>query len=172
MPSSTKLRPPKKLHMLITTLSEERKKATRAHKQLKKRLDATSPDTSEYKQLEQEVHRAEIDVNYTIYHPLTEKYRSLFPRQEDTHGGETAARKMVTVKPAIWNIVEQCTADGTLEALRDGKLVTGISAKEKKPPPEKTRPTRKGENGLAGSKSAKDIAPQEDEESDGGFFEK
>ena len=158
--------------MLTTIVSKERKKATRVRKQLKKRLDASSPDTTEYKQLEQEVHDAEIDVNYTIYHPLTEKYRSLFPRQEDTPGGEAAARKLVTVKPAIWNMVEQCTADGTLEALRDGKLVTGISAKEKKPPPEKPRSTRKVENGLAESKLAKDIAPQEDEESDGGFFEK
>ena len=157
--------------MLITMISEERKKATRVHKQLKKRLEASPPDTSEYKQLEQEVHDAEIDVNYTIYHPLTEKYKSLFPRQEDVPGGETAARKLVTVKPAIWKMVEQCTADGTLEALRDGKLVTGISAKEKRPPPEKIRPTRKGENGLTGSKPAKNIAPQEGEESDGGFFE-
>ena len=158
--------------MLITTLSEERKKATRAHKQLKKRLDASSPDTSEYKQLEQEVHDAEIDINYTIYHPLTEKYRSLFPRQEDTRGGEIPARKMVTVKPAIWKMVEQCTADGTLEALRDGKLGTGVSTKEKKPSLEKPRSTRKGENGLAGSEPAKDTTPQEGEESDGGFFEK
>ncbi|KAM0802222.1 hypothetical protein BDR22DRAFT_803841 [Usnea florida] len=157
----------KKYHMVRFF---ERKKATRAHKQLKKRLDASSPDTSEYKQLEQELHDAEIDVNYTIYHPLIEKYRSLFPRQED---GETAARKLVTVKPAIWKMVEQCTEDGTLEALRDGKLVTGLSAKEKKSPPEKTRPTRKGGNGLTGSKPAKDVAPlpQEGEESDGGFFE-
>ena len=158
--------------MLITTLPEDRKKATRAHKQLKKRLDASSPDTSEYKQLEQEVHDAEVDVNYTIYHPLTEKYSSLFSRQEDTRGGEIAARKLVTVKPAIWKMVEQCTADGTLEALRDGKLVTGTPAKEKKPPPEKPRSTRNGENGLAGSELAKDTAPQEGEESDGGFFEK
>lgn len=158
----------KKYHMVRFF---ERKKATRAHKQLKKRLDASSPDTSVYKQLEREVHHAEIDVNYTIYHPLTEKYRSLFPRQEDTSGGETAARKMVTVKPAIWNMVEQCTADGTLEALRDGKLLTSISAKEKKSPPDEKRSTRRGENALTASKPAKVIAPQEGEESDGGFFE-
>ena len=172
-PALTKRYPSGKIHMLIVIISEERKKATRAHKQLKKRLDASSPDTSEYKQLEQELHDAEIDVNYTIYHPLTEKYSSLFPRQEDTPGGETAARKLVTVKPAVWKMVEQCTADGTLEALRDGKLVTGPSAKEKKPRPEKTRPIRKGGNGLTGSKSAKYVAPprQEGEESDGGFFE-
>ena len=159
-------------HMLITRIFEDRKKATRAHKRLKKSLDASSPDTSEYKQLEQEVHDAEIDVNYTIYHPLTEKYKSLFPRHEDTHGGETAARKLVTVKPAIWNMVEQCTVDGTLEALRDGKLVSGIIAQERRSPPENPRLKRKGKNDRAGSKPAKDIAPQEGDESDGGFFEK
>lgn len=153
---------------------EERQKATRAHKRLKKGLDASSLDTSEYEQLKKEVHDAEIDVNYTIYHPLTEKYQSLFPRQEDAGGGETAARKLVTEKPAMWMVVERCTADGVLEALRDGKLADGISVGKKKAAADKTRSKREGKNGRAGgSKSLKNAeSTEQDEESDGGFFEK
>lgn len=151
---------------------EERQKATRAHKKLKKRLDASSPDTSEYKQLEKDVHDAEIDVNYTIYYPLITKYQSLFPGTGGARGREPAARTLVTEKPDMWNVVEQCTADGTLEALRDGKLANTIPSGKKKPAAEKPRSKRKGKNGRAESKSTKGAAPQEqDEESDGGFFE-
>ena len=162
------------INVLITTTFKERQKATRAHKRLKKRLDASSPDTSEYKQLEKEVHDAGIDVNYTIYHPLTEKYQSLFPRQGDADGGETPTRKLVAEKPAMWKMVERCSVDGTLDALRDGKLATGIPVGQKKPAPEKPRSNREGKNGGTGSKSAKGAAPleqDEDEDDDGGFFE-
>lgn len=152
---------------------EERQKATRAHKRLMKRLNASSPDTSEYKQVEKEMHDAEIDVNYTIYHPLTEKYQSLFSRQEDAEGGETAKRKLVAKKPIMWQVVEQCTAQGTLEALRDGKVATSISIGERKPSaPEKPRSKQDNKNGPAGLKSSKTTARQaQDDESDGGFFE-
>lgn len=118
------------------------------------------------------MHDAVIDVNYTIYHPLTEKYQSLFPRQEDAGGGETAARKLVTEKPAMWKVVEQCTADGTLEALRDGKLATGIPVGHWKPALEKPSSKSQSKNDRGRSRSSKSAALQEhDEESDGGFFE-
>ena len=154
------------MSVLTMTVPEERQKATRAYKKVKKRLDASSPDASEYAQLERSVHDAEIDVNYTIYHPLTEKYQSLFPRKEGTAAGETAARKLVTRKPAMWKTVEQCTADGTLEALRDGKLATDTAVEKKKLDNEEPR------EGKNGSKTSKSPPPKEqDEESDGGFFE-
>lgn len=152
---------------------EERQKATRAYRRLKKRLDASSPDTSEHKQLEKETHDAEIDVNYTIYHALTEKYQSLFPRQVLAEGGETAARKLVTEKPAMWQVVEQCTAEGTLEALRDGKLATSAPVDKRKPSaPEKPWSKHASKTSAARSKSSKTTARQaQEEESDGGFFE-
>lgn len=161
-------------NVLITTIFKERQKATRAHKRLKKRLDASSPDTSEYKQLEKELHDAEIDVNYTIYYPLTEKYQSLFPRQGDAGGGETATRKLVAGKPAMWKMVERCSADGTLDTLRDGKLETSIPVGKRRPAPEKLRSNQERKDGGTGSKSAKGAAPleqDEDEDGDGGFFE-
>ena len=159
--------------MLSPSIFEERQKATRALKKLQKRLDASSPDTSEYNELAKEVQDAKTDVNYTIYHPLTEKYRSIFPRQGDTDGEKTPARKLVTEKPAMWEVVEQCTADGTLEALRDGKLASGIPAGKGIPAPEKTRSKRKGKNSRAGSNPSKSVvmSQEQHEESDGGFFE-
>lgn len=155
----------KKYHMVRFF---ERQKATRALKKLQRRLDASPADTSEHDQLAKEVQDATVDVNYTIYHPLTEKYQSLFPRQQEGAGAEEkAARKLVKDKPAMWKVVEQCTADGTLGALREGNLETGIPTGKEKP-----RSKRKGKDDGAGSKSSKGAALKEqDEASDGGFFE-
>ena len=157
--------------VLNPTVSKERQKATRALKKLQRRLDASSSELPEYNQLAKEVQDAKIDVFYTMYHPLTEKYQSLFPRQGIT-GREGAARKLVTKKPALWKVVEQCTADGTLEALRDGKLATRIPVSERKTTMEKPRSKGESKNGRNGSQSSKSAAPQkQDEGSDGGFFE-
>ena len=162
------------INLLNTSMCEERQKATRALKKLQKRLDASPPDTSDYNPLTKEVQDAKIDVNYTIYYPLTEKYQSLFPRQGGSSGGEkTPARKLVTEKPAMWDVVERCTADGTLDALRDGKLAEGIVAgNNRKHSTGKARSKRQSKNDRAGSKASKSAGAQEQhEESDGGFFE-
>ena len=153
-------------------MCEERQKATRALKKLQKRLDASPPDASDYNQLAKEVQDAKIDVNYTIYYPLTKKYQSLFPRQGGSGGEKAPARKLVTEKPAMWDVVERCTADGTLETLRDGKLATSIPAGNRKIYPEKARSKRQSKNDRAGSKASKSaVLREQDEESDGGFFE-
>ena len=158
--------------VLSTSIYKERQKATRALKKLKKSLDASSADTAEHDQLAKDVQDAEIDVNYTIYHPLTEKYQSLYPRQEGAGAEGTAVRTLVKDKPAMWKVVERSTVDGTLEALRDGKLETGIPAGKRKPAPEKSRSKCTGKNDRAESKSSKGAASQgQDEGSDGGFFE-
>ena len=76
----------------------------------------------------------------------------------------------MTAKPAMWDVVERCTADGTLEALRDGKLATGKVAGNRKHEPEKARSKRQSKNGREVSKGAV-AQEQQQEESDGGFFE-
>lgn len=148
----------------------ERQKATRVLNKLKRRLAAASPGTPEYRQLQSDVHVAEIDVNYAIYHPLTEKYRSLFP-PVDTADGHTV-RRLVAERPDMWKSVEQCTADGSLEALRNGRLTTK-STGDKKPPSTKTPTSKRADKGGARRpKPANDEpAPKNEEESDGGFFE-
>lgn len=157
----------KKYHMVRFF---ERQKATRALKKLQRRLDASSePDASdEHAQLAREVRDAQIDVHYTIYYPLTEKYQSLYPRQGDTSGGEkpTAARKLVAEKPAMWKVVERCAAEGTLEALREGKVIAAM---------EKRRESKNGGRAAGSKKALKRPGTQEQEQdeakSDGGFFE-
>ena len=159
-------------YWLNPTVSEERQKATRALKKLQRRLDASSSESGDYDQLAKEVQDAKIDVYYTMYHPLTEKYQSLFPRRGTTGGEGPAARKLVAERPALWKVVEQCTADGTLEALRDGKLATRIPVGKRKTTLEKLRSKGESKNGRDESELSKSAVPQEqDEGSDGGFFE-
>lgn len=56
------------------------------------------------------MHIAEVDLNYTQYHPLSEVYVSLYPNK--TASGEGP-------KPPMWAEVERCMEDGTLNKLRN-----------------------------------------------------
>ena len=166
--------------MLIFVLSE-RKKATRLHKQIQKRLSTAPKESTEYEALQADLHNAEVDVNYTIYHPLDEKYHSLYPRNEppiagEEHSDNRGPKQNGTPKPKIWAVVETCMEEGTLEALRNGKLGRELPDVETKP----SRPHTARHNGLSEkpngrdgkSKRRRDALPKQDEEgSDGGFFE-
>lgn len=146
----------------------ERRKATRALKRLR-RLD---DDAAVSSPSERELHDATIDLHYTIYHPLTEKYRSLYPRRGDpppppppSAGARTAVRE----KPPMWMVVERCAAEGTLEALREGKLTPPPLASE-----EEEKKPREGKHARRAGASARGVSHKEEEEeekSDGGFFE-
>ncbi|MCJ1417008.1 18S rRNA maturation protein [Xylographa parallela] len=108
----------------------ERQKASRALKKLTKQLDATASETSEHRMLQTAVHEAEVDLNYTMYYPLAEKYQSLYPRAElqgpsdegkTSRIGGRAKRKVGGEKPPLWPLIERAMTESTLEALRDGK---------------------------------------------------
>ncbi|KAL8812252.1 MAG: hypothetical protein Q9223_007337 [Gallowayella weberi] len=159
----------------------ERQKATRALKKLQTRLPSVERNSPQHKALETQIHNAQVDLNYTLYHPLAEKYVGLFPRQDiripedgETPSGEVMARTPKH-KPAMWTVVESCMENGTLQSLRDGKLQsTTAQAKASQPVAVKrARP-------LVGSKhdtnrrigSAVDSAADgQDNGSDDGFFE-
>jgi hypothetical protein len=122
----------------------ERQKAARRLKKLKNRLmgiggdgddqgDAqgesdgdgdgndTNADPSAQKALQQSLREAQVDLNYTIYSPLAEKYVSLFvegdgQRVRDAQSGE--ARR--AGKPKWWFVVERAMAEDKLEELREG----------------------------------------------------
>ncbi|KAL8803511.1 MAG: hypothetical protein Q9182_003112 [Xanthomendoza sp. 2 TL-2023] len=113
---------------LMMSCDLERQKATRTLKKLRTRLPSIERNSPQHEALETQIHDAEVDLNYTLYHPLTEKYVSLFPRQDtrtpedgETPSGEVSARTCQH-KPALWTVVENCMENGTLQALRDGKL--------------------------------------------------
>ena len=99
----------------------ERQKATRNLKKLKARLQKSEAGSDMAENLRRACFDSEIDLNYTMFYPLDEKYVSLFtksttPSHEGDHGDEASA-----AKPSLWTIVERCTREGTLQMLRDGK---------------------------------------------------
>ncbi len=139
--------------------------------------------SAEYQDLLSAIHEAEVDVNYALYHPLDEKYRSLYPRNsnnvttsEDSLANRSA-RKAGTTRPAIWGVVEECMTGGTLEALRDGrlrsKLLNERSQQNMSSKARLTEPSKKtSDRNSKMSSSVKTILPEEqDGDSDGGFFE-
>lgn len=167
----------------------ERRKATRVLKKLQKQASALSPSSPERTLLLDAIHDAEVDLSYTIYHPLTEKYRSLYPRSDEkgSEEGESDRKKadqevgeVSGKKPPIWNIVESSMAEGTLEDLRDGKIGRRAEVIQTKPTAkQEPRAVKKGKEGdgndrdRARAKYTEEIVADEDDAlSDGGFFEK
>ena len=139
----------------------ERKKAERNFKQLNQRK--TSPNyqsESQQSELDKLMHIAEVDINYTKYVPLGDKYISLFPQDEkdkkrdkmqinrtefdvlDKEQQEEVRklndqlsniiRTATGSKPPMWYEVEKAMEQGQaqLEALRDGKLTSGKQLKK------------------------------------------
>lgn len=158
----------------------ERQKATRNLKRVRTRLASTTRNTPEHKILEDQVHFAEVDLSYTLYHPLTEKYVGIFPRQEISKPpdmGDTTVQTLALPqesRPAMWKIVESCMENGMLDALRDGKL----QAKTTLPlrPSTSTKNQRfnisKKQRGTTTTGHSDDMELDEHkDESDGGFFE-
>lgn len=86
-------------------------------------------------------------------------------------GKELATRRRTRdEKSAMWLVVERCTAEGTLEALREGK-VDGIPGGERTAKTEESG-KREGRNGRVRFESAKRVESKgQDGDSDGGFFE-
>lgn len=104
-------------------------------------------DEQEEDAAKQAVHIAEVDVQYTVNYPLTEKYVSLYPkssaksrpsparrlskrgegRDEDededvAESGSASPMSSNLPKPPIWPFVEQCMTTRTLDQLRNGKF--------------------------------------------------
>ncbi|EAU29796.1 predicted protein [Aspergillus terreus NIH2624] len=123
----------------------DRKTATKDVKRLERReqevsksdLDAVAKE-KKLAALSQKLDIARVNLNYTIYYPLTEKYIALYAAVKKNKDGTTdgaaddsdvdAGYKLVHAtreeKPAMWHVVEKCMKDGTLELLREGKLDT------------------------------------------------
>ena len=165
---------------MLTDHFTERQKATRNLKRLRTRLASVQRNNSEHEALDLEIHNAEVDLNYALYHPLTEKYVSLFPRKEtqgqrdgtDTTGAETVQGRQH--KPAMWAVVESCMGVGSLQALRDGKLRTGTaSVKVSQVTTAKSinhEARKKQQKARRGRSEAISTVTEQEDESDGGFF--
>lgn len=171
-------------------MRKERQKATRHLKKATKRLNASLPNTPEHASALQDVHIAEVDLNYTLYCPLNAKYEGIYPQQKDPltgqavqkdHGNGGEAEEAVKRRPAMWYVVENCMREGqgALESLREGKMTREMPmvGGGKKPPPPRNH--AKGPGGgvmLDGGKAKPTVGERADDmmddgQSDGGFFE-
>jgi len=171
----------------------ERQKASKRVKRLKKAVK--DAEGKEVKSLERELRDAEVDVNYAIYYPLETEYVPLFAAkrregdvaadadvEEDSPGPAAAFERKGD--PEMWERVKQSMADGTLEALRNGKLdgtpdevamepavdVHGPVAKRKHEKVKKPAPPVEG-NRRERRKAAAAAKVESDDDSEGGFFE-
>ena len=90
------------------------------------------------------LHEAKVDLNYTLYAPLNQKYISLYPstskprKDQENDDKFTDVRDLEEItkdieagllrnencqKPPLWYEVEKAMYNGTLEALKDGTLL-------------------------------------------------
>ncbi|POS87097.1 hypothetical protein EPUL_001310 [Erysiphe pulchra] len=112
----------KKYHMPETnthTLTlTERQKANRALKRIRK-LMLTENSNDEEQSLEAKLHEAEVDLNYTLFHPLSETYISLYPRNKPSEEKSKSNLNTMKKKPPIWNEIEKAMVNGSLENIRN-----------------------------------------------------
>ncbi|TID24019.1 rrna-processing protein efg1 [Venturia nashicola] len=169
----------------------DRKKAERRLKQATKALRACE-DSEEHTKLEQDVHVAQIDLNYTQYYPLAQTYSSLYPTKKGEdgkqRGDEEETKKGIRGNPEMWKEVEQATEDGErkLEELRhridwDRIRTTTLAARPKAAAaasPSKSASKESDSGGANLPKNRRQIRDEarknvqlDDDDSDGGFFE-
>lgn len=143
----------------------------RLAKQLRREIDESS-DPDERKQLQADLHIAEVDEAYAVNFPHIEPYISLYraPKSDDTEeaenaetSGETpsAREALKTERPPMWSTVEKAMQDGpsALRNLRERRSHTDESNAKRPPkatsferqpatkpqrqPPQKQQPTNK-----------------------------
>ncbi|KAJ9664038.1 rRNA-processing protein efg1 [Neophaeococcomyces mojaviensis] len=175
----------------------ERQKAEKRLKRLRKQKDAGSNDS----ELERKIHEMEVNRNYAIYAPLGQKYVSMFASHACREkNGEVAEDELddITkdnvspVRPPMWYIVEAAMARGEseLKALRDGKSGHMADTRDDDERPDTLQSKNKSEaTSLKLQKRSaeqvkreqvpnhevdmkREASEDEDERSDGGFFDR
>ncbi|KAF4761455.1 hypothetical protein N7455_002818 [Penicillium solitum] len=105
----------------------DRKTATKELNRLTRREKEEDLDSKQKARLEAKIHTCRVNLNYTIYYPLTEKYISIYPsgKPDATDPNselQTQETKSNEAKPPMWSVVEKCMEEKTLDLLREGKL--------------------------------------------------
>ncbi|KAK8050554.1 hypothetical protein PG994_012284 [Apiospora phragmitis] len=171
----------KKYHMVRFF---ERKKADKLAKQIQKQLE-TCEDEEERKQLEKDLHVAEIDGQYARNFPYLEAYVSLYPVKSlglSTQGGEqpetasTAAKALRNERPPLWHAIEQAVKEGipALIAIRERDIHKGETPSASKKAQAAASSLADGKQKDVKMKDANSTAKSDDDssdDSDGGFFE-
>lgn len=160
----------------------ERQKATRLLKKLRKRRSGLTTG-AELEDLKQQIYDAEVDLNYTLYCPLDQKYTALYANKEadDEEAPKAPRRTLTRDKPPLWVEVERHMKAGTLNQLRngvtrsDGPKTSGVASEATKKSRKKTREDgktssrHKGQSTTVAREEGADA--EQGEGSDGGFFE-
>ncbi|KAJ5389904.1 rRNA-processing protein efg1 [Penicillium cataractarum] len=123
----------------------DRKTATKQLNRLQRREKEKDLTTEQKSELSQKIHDARVNLNYTIYYPLTEKYISLYPKSDsnpDEKSGPGAESKennktAEASKPPMWSFIEKSMEEGTLDDLREGKLNIGPDGQQTSAPTKK-----------------------------------
>ncbi|CDM33376.1 hypothetical protein DTO013E5_9854 [Penicillium roqueforti] len=105
----------------------DRKTATKELGRLTRREKEEGLDSKQKARLAAKIHQCRVNLNYTIYYPLTEKYISIYPNgKPDATDPKTELQTQETksddAKPPLWSVVEKCMEEKTLDLLREGKL--------------------------------------------------
>lgn len=164
----------------------ERQKATRALRKVQKQLAHDPDQKNEDQPPTASLHAAQVDVNYTIYYPLTEKYVGLFPlekRASDKSGSQsTETEEAVSIegerrRPPMWAVVERCMEQRTLDQLREGKLSTQYSIHSTTTRPKSRDSSQKSKKmpysnpKVNATTNDHTVTTERGDESDGDFFE-
>jgi hypothetical protein len=108
-------------------------------KKLRKRLlESTSEE--EVQQLKIKMHNAEVDLNYTQFCPLSERYVSLYTQSKDREEEDDTTDTKPTTKPPMWHEVEKCMEEGTLARLRNRDSTQPRTSKTLELRPAKSKP--------------------------------
>ncbi|CEJ55802.1 hypothetical protein PMG11_02037 [Penicillium brasilianum] len=114
----------------------DRKTATKQLNRLQRREKEKDLTTEQKSKLSKEIHAARVNLNYTIYYPLTEKYISLYPKSDSNPSGEAKEnnKTVEASRPPMWSVVEKSMEEGTLDDLREGKLNIGPDGQQTSAP--------------------------------------
>jgi hypothetical protein len=119
------------LYLANYPFSTDRKTANKELNRLLRREKEQDLDSKQKARLEAKIQNCRINLNYTIYYPLTEKYLSIYPKSngkpeaaESGSDAESSKKETKTkdAKPPLWAVVAKCMEDNTLDLLREGKL--------------------------------------------------
>ncbi|KAF7563783.1 hypothetical protein G7046_g320 [Stylonectria norvegica] len=136
----------------------ERKKAMRLAKQLRRQVEQnTSPDEAET--LAQNLHIAEVDEAYTLYHPHAEPYISLYtsakaqPATDDEEKTPKAKALLKAERPPMWSTVEKTMEEGVqaLQRLRERRSPDNAPIKGRAPQKRRKTNTSDPTAGAAGA---------------------
>ena len=85
------------------------------------------PGTDSYEKMKKRVHETEIHLNYCKYFPATEDYLPLALAKKGLNELNSSKIRGIERRAAqIWKLVEQCTHDGMLQDLKDGRLAAWL----------------------------------------------